>query len=775
MAYNSKYTGAQIDEAVNEVSTNKEKWNKPSASNVYFSDGDTFQEKYNSGELKGAKGDKGDKGDTGAPGSQGEKGKTGDSGATFTPSVSSAGVLSWTNNKGLTNPTAVNIKGAQGAQGIQGVQGAKGDKGDTGVPGANGTSVTVSSVSESSADGGSNVVTFSDGKKLTVKNGKTGATGAPGEKGEKGDKGDKGDKGSDATVTVDNALSASSTNPIQNKAVTAAVNENKEAIETAERVIAAVSEAGEETADSLYQHVHDKANPHNVTASQVGAPTVAQMNDAIAAASLGGGGGTGGGGGAGSWEDLGEGISMGTILEETTLTSVTTNLTEELGLIVGNTYTVKWNGTDYTPTATDASAMANAEGSILLGMSSGYPFTILVKPGSGTMITVDRGSTPVTVSVTGVGHIAIPIPGRYLPKGTPWIEESGMVEILPEYTINSEADMAGIPRLGLVAGNTYTVKLQGMEFTCVAWAETVEGLAVVGLGDIYTFSGGEIGTTATGEPFVLMEVPPEMAAQVGINVMVQPLVAMEFPVVFSITGGGATVHKLDNRCLDLAWLPTTEKVEVEVLATTNSYAYNSNPTLNRTHLLEGDEVIVIFDSVEYRTSVYASYSMLQFGDYNFVAFPFFFQSGYDGAAYTLQVGDDEDHAVSVIKIETVYNEMPDDFLPSSVKVSDVVSLSAMGLGAVPANTEVEFEMDVSDIIKVLDNGGRVPVRFEIDFGGTRRAPTAMFDGTKMSSEYYWSTTTYVDPYGLYVFYSRIHSNDDMGTYYILVGSRKISD
>ena len=40
--------------------------------------------------------------------------------------------------------------------------------------GADGTSVSVSNVSESTASGGSNVVTFSDGKKVTVKNGKNG-------------------------------------------------------------------------------------------------------------------------------------------------------------------------------------------------------------------------------------------------------------------------------------------------------------------------------------------------------------------------------------------------------------------------------------------------------------------------------------------------------------------------------------------------------------------------------------------------------------------------
>lgn len=56
-------------------------------------------------------GPKGDKGDTGATGA------TGSNGATFTPSVTSAGVLSWSNDKGLTNPASVNIRGPQGPAG----------------------------------------------------------------------------------------------------------------------------------------------------------------------------------------------------------------------------------------------------------------------------------------------------------------------------------------------------------------------------------------------------------------------------------------------------------------------------------------------------------------------------------------------------------------------------------------------------------------------------------------------------------------------------------
>lgn len=56
-------------------------------------------------------------------------------------------------------------------------------RGTAGAAGAAGASVTVESVSESTADGGSNVVTFSDGTTLTVKNGNTGV---PGERGSDG-------------------------------------------------------------------------------------------------------------------------------------------------------------------------------------------------------------------------------------------------------------------------------------------------------------------------------------------------------------------------------------------------------------------------------------------------------------------------------------------------------------------------------------------------------------------------------------------------------------
>ena len=45
-------------------------------------------------------------------------GTPGIDGVTFTPSVSQEGIISWTNNGGLSNPTPINIKGDKGEDGL---------------------------------------------------------------------------------------------------------------------------------------------------------------------------------------------------------------------------------------------------------------------------------------------------------------------------------------------------------------------------------------------------------------------------------------------------------------------------------------------------------------------------------------------------------------------------------------------------------------------------------------------------------------------------------
>jgi hypothetical protein len=104
-------------------------------------------------------------------------------------------------------------KGIDYFDGKDGTNGKDGADGQNGKDGANGTSITVVSITESNADGGSNVVTFSDGSKLTVKN---------------GSKGSQGEGGS--SITVDDAFNPESTNPVQNKVICAFVLEANETV-----------------------------------------------------------------------------------------------------------------------------------------------------------------------------------------------------------------------------------------------------------------------------------------------------------------------------------------------------------------------------------------------------------------------------------------------------------------------------------------------------------------------------------------------------------------
>ena len=110
------------------------------ANNVKFSDGTTFQQKLDSGALKGdpgkdgepgAKGDPGEKGADGAPGKDGAKGDKGDTG-----DQGPQGLQGPKGETGLQGPIGPQgPKGETGLQGPIGPRGPKGDKGDTGPAG----------------------------------------------------------------------------------------------------------------------------------------------------------------------------------------------------------------------------------------------------------------------------------------------------------------------------------------------------------------------------------------------------------------------------------------------------------------------------------------------------------------------------------------------------------------------------------------------------------------------------------------------------------------
>lgn len=147
---------------------------------VFFTDGETFQQKLDSGELKGPKGDAGAKGATGekgATGATGQRGSIWSHGTAITGTAtagtvfSSSGITSALVNDAYLNISTGNvykctksgaasvaewvytgnIKGAKGDTGATGSQGAKGDQGAAGTPGSfwySGTGITGTSTTE---------------------------------------------------------------------------------------------------------------------------------------------------------------------------------------------------------------------------------------------------------------------------------------------------------------------------------------------------------------------------------------------------------------------------------------------------------------------------------------------------------------------------------------------------------------------------------------------------------------------------------------------------
>lgn len=145
----------------------------------------------------------------------------------FVPHIDSSGILTWTNKAGLDNPSPITIKGIkgdpgekgepgqrgeQGAQGIQGPRGIQGEQGERGVQGLQGPAGNAATITIG------NVTTSAPGTSAQVTNSGTSSAAVldfvlP-----------KGKDGADGGVTVDEALSNTSVNPVQNRAVKAALD-----------------------------------------------------------------------------------------------------------------------------------------------------------------------------------------------------------------------------------------------------------------------------------------------------------------------------------------------------------------------------------------------------------------------------------------------------------------------------------------------------------------------------------------------------------------------
>ena len=133
----------------------------------------------------------------------------------------------------------------------------------------------------------------------------------------------------------------------------------------------------------------------------------------------------------------------------------------------------------------------------------------------------------------------------FLPEGYPY-KTVERVEVLPETTVEAAEEVPIMTEIELVEGNTYTVKWNGTEYTCVAQGWAVDGTpAGVIVGDIGMLETGE---PTTGEPFLIADLNEDMAADFGVPTILM-CIDGSTSVTLSITGEAEVVQKMDDEYL----------------------------------------------------------------------------------------------------------------------------------------------------------------------------------------------------------------------------------
>ena len=286
-----------IEKAISEMSEILAKAEKISVkapiiknNNWWIFNADTLEYEDTGLPSRGEKGIQGEKGEQGLHGIQGEKGDKGDTGAKGSDGKSAYQIWLLLGNSGTETDFINSIKGEKGdkgEQGLQGIQGEKGNKGDTGAKGSDGKSAYQIWLSLGNSGTETDFINSIKGEKGDK--GEQGLQGIQGEKGDKGEQGlqgvqgEKGEKGSDGadgfspaitvsentetsykllitdknssfttpnlktsggSVTVDDSLSDSSENPVQNKVISGEISSLWNQMSTLNDLISSIQSGG---------------------------------------------------------------------------------------------------------------------------------------------------------------------------------------------------------------------------------------------------------------------------------------------------------------------------------------------------------------------------------------------------------------------------------------------------------------------------------------------------------------------------------------------------
>lgn len=544
-----------------------------------------------------------------------------------------------------------------------------------GAAGKDGTSVTVSKTTTSSADGGNNVVTFSDGKTLTVKN---------------GTKGSSGKDGTSVTITnVEESTASGGSNVVTfSDGKTLTIKNGKDG----------TGGTGSGSSDWSVNDPNASGYVQNRT----------------------------------HWS---EGTSEVLLASAKQVTADNGYISDTELLTVGAEYRVLYDGTEYHFTASEYTDAAGRKyvycgNSVILSGNyddsiwddwfvifnfNGKTFVkdVMIEKGLSTSATIsmhgiieivhklDEKYIPDTIArksdITGGGGSSAPVdwsvndpdaPG-YIKNRTHWVEVADVevfplsdVEILGEDAMAILSESSGL----LEQGKTYKVSWNGAEYSCAAQAASLEGLPIEVIGN-----GSMVGLSDTGEPFMIMSanIPEEGLAMT----LAYDLTAELSSVALGIYENGEAIHKLDPKFYDQ---PCYDTRTLETLLDTSVYLTGSARNLSDADVRVGDELAVTFDGVEYNPPKSdpsgSGYQCIWGNPYLYGnalednGFPFsIFASGLPGATASevkLYNSDEYDNLTVTLKVERVlsgeFKPLDDVYLPADVARKSDIKFESFG-------------------------------------------------------------------------------------------------
>lgn len=458
----------------------------------------------------------------------------------------------------------------------------------------------------------------------------------------------------------------------------------------------------------------------------------------------------------------------GVLLEETTvefrmeMASVSGIGTD--GIKKGGKYLVDWNGTRYDCEAYELAGSVCLGNAALLGSETdtGEPFAIEAITADGcTLVKNTSTAESVTLAVTGVEntvwHQLDPrfIPDMYYTEGG-----GGGEVILPETTLTFDDDGMAVLQdpVALTAGERYTVKIGDLKYAGTA----IDMSGEFGDGGVGWINDGADMNTGEGVECMVVVLSEEAAETQGWRTMIGLMTAADTTVTVSVTSGsGETIHKLDNKYLDLAWLPTEERIQRIEKQTVNCiYEYGEMHAggISLPSFTEKEELIVVVDGTKYPCTVeivpntnLPQYPRLYIGNKSLpgagedTGEPFaIFGDGLDGIVFSHTAAGA--HTVEAYRSEP--NKMPAEFLPEPVIVDGSAMTLVTGEDLTLSLTDAFGAAAFAGVIEQLRNGVRVGLTISFQpktFAGTGdvSAYTMMFSGSTYNGRLQWSGT-YID-------------------------------